>query len=323
MQYQTRDVIPPIEEWTDYGPMLGFAEDGEEPDDWRQYGLKDFGCHAERMGIMDGLGLAAEIDYEMIDGRVVARTPMLELSHEDYQYLGQGGRPYDGLFALGDDGSAYAYDGSLGFFRKLWGGIKKVGKRIAGGAKKLLKRTKVGSYLVKLGEKIYSVASKFVRPLVKFVGKYASKLAPVAALIPGWGPAIAAGLYTAGKVANLMNQYGVKLKGPKGKARGLKFKDKKSAKKFKKALKKAAKKQAKKMKRKGKRGMDGYDGLGFFPGFRKIMKRRRARRKARRVAAPRRVVRRRVGARGAPALRRIGARRPRRSMWAGATRFRR
>ena len=77
---------------------------------------------------------------------------------------------------------------------------------------------------------------KIVKPLVKFVGKYASKLAPIAALIPGYGPAIAAGLKIAGKVANAMNKYGVKIAGKVGQVRTLVSKDPEAIKRMQKEL---------------------------------------------------------------------------------------
>jgi len=237
-------------EFTDQGPYLGFGETNEMPDDWRKYGLRDYGVHAERLGILGGGGLLAEASYEYVDGQLVSRSPMLELAAEDWEYVRQGNRPYDGMLALGDDAAVYQYDGLGGFFKKLWGGIKKVGHRIASGAKKLIRKLPGGKYLIRLGQKIFKVAMKFVRPLMKFVGKYAAKLAPVAALIPGYGPAIAAALFTAGKVANIMNRYGVVLKGAKGKVRTLKFKKgAKSAKEFKRALEHAAKQEKKKHKK--------------------------------------------------------------------------
>jgi hypothetical protein len=67
---------------------------------------------------------------------------------------------------------------------------------------------------------------------MKFVGKYASKLAPIAALIPGYGTAIAGALYTAGKIAKVMQQFDVKT----DKAGHPKFKSPKHAHAFAQAL---------------------------------------------------------------------------------------
>lgn len=252
--------IPDLTQWHDYG--LGGDDGGftqKVPEDWREYGLPTWGAYADRLGWIDGcgLGLAAEVETEMIGGRPLARTPMLELSPRDYRWVQTMRKPYPGMQALGDTGAIYEFDGTLGFFKRIWGGIKKVAGKIRKGVRKVISKIPGGKYLIKLGQKVMKVAKKFVRPLARFVGKYAAKLAPVAALIPGYGSAIAAGLYTAGKVANLMNKYDVALTGPKGKARGLKFRgDKKKrakqAKAFQKALKKAAEKEKRRQKKGGK-----------------------------------------------------------------------
>jgi hypothetical protein len=255
--------IPDLTQWTDYG--LGgegedaFSENLREPEDWRLYGLPEFGAYAEMLGFIDGcgMGIAAEVRPELYGRQVLARTPMLELSPRDYRYVKVMRRPYDGMMALGDTGEIYEFDGSLGFFKRIWGGIKKVARKVRKGVRKVVSKIPGGKYLIKLGKKVMKVAKKFVRPLARFVGKYAAKLAPVAALIPGWGPAISAGLYGAGKIANLMNKYDIKITGAKGKVRKLAVKGdkKKAAKKmkaFQKALKRAAQKESRRQKKGGK-----------------------------------------------------------------------
>lgn len=254
--------VPDLTEMVDYGTYYGLAgeDDGAEPLDWRENVLKDFGTYSEYLGMLsgEGLGLSAEVEHmRMPDGSYVARTPMLELAPEDYAFTKKYKYVKHGTMALGDDGSIYRYDGLSGFFKKLFkkakGLVKKVVKKVGGGVKKLLKKIPGGKYLVKLGEKIWKTATKFVKPLIKFVGKYAAKLAPVAALIPGYGPAIAGALYTAGKVANIMNKYGVSLLGKKGKARRLKFKSGQSAKDFQRELKQEAEKAKKEMSKRKKK----------------------------------------------------------------------
>ena len=246
--------IPDLTQWEDLG-LGGYDEsDGQSPEDWRRYGIEDFGAHSEFMGIMDGQGLAlaAEVTPEMYGNRVVARTPMLELDPEDYRYMNVMKRPYDGMMALGDDGSIYEFDGTLGFFKKLFRGVKKIARRVRRGVRKIIKKIPGGKYLIRLGKKVWGIAKKFVRPLARFVGKYAAKLAPVAALIPGYGPAIAAGLYTAGKIANLMNKWDVKITGAAGKLRKIKFPSGKTAKRFQAQLKKMAKAEKRRQARGGK-----------------------------------------------------------------------
>jgi len=248
---------PNITQWEDYG--LGGVDDGQEPEDFRRYGLPNYGAYAEMLGIMSGeeVPLIAEVSQDLYGNRVLARTPMLELTPQDYKYIQVLKRPYQGMMALGDDGTLYEYEGTdgtlgWGFFKKIFkkakSAVRKVARRVKGAATKILKKIPGGKYLLKLGSKIFKIANRLVKPLTKFVGKYAAKLAPVAALIPGYGPAIAAGLYTAGKIANLMNEYGVKLTGPAGAVRSLVFPGGNVAKKFKKALTKAAKRAVRQKK---------------------------------------------------------------------------
>lgn len=245
----------------DMGGLSGIetASSQNLPEDWRNYGIPDFGAYSEYDGVISGDDippLAAEVSYNLEGNRLTARSPILELNRKDFQYLKKYRKPYHGMMALGDDLETYAFDGSLGFFKKLFRRVKKrvkkVARRIGRGIKKVIKKIPGGKYLIRLGKKIWKVAHKFVKPLVKFVGKYAAKLAPVAALIPGFGPAVAAGLYTAGKVANLMQKYGIKLKGARGKVRKLAFPSATIAKKFRRKLKKEARKEAKRQRR-GKR----------------------------------------------------------------------
>jgi len=241
---------PAIDQWEDlsFGSLGG--DDGTEPDDWGTVGPIGFGALAPDYGIIDGRaleGLGVEVDEEeWAPGLVGARTPMLEVSPQDYMYMSFVGRPYNGMLAMGDDGEMYAYDGTLGrgffkkMFRKIKKGVKWVRGKIKKGIRKVLKKSKFGRFLLKIGGKIKKIAMKIVRPLMKFVGKWASKLAPIAALIPGYGTAIAAGLAAAGKIAKTMQKWGVMTKGPKGKVRGLKLKDPKNLKPFQQELKKEA-----------------------------------------------------------------------------------
>jgi hypothetical protein len=271
--------------WVDYAGFGDYAASTPDRDlpDFRVYGIKDFGAYAEHLGMMGGCGLAAEVDENDEDGLGRAWAPMIELAPHDYAYLQRRGEAYDGMKGVGDNGDVYEFDGSLGFFKKLFKRIKKGAKKVLskakGFAKKLIKKIPGGKYLLKLGSKIWKVAKKLVKPLVKFVGKYASKLAPVAALIPGWGPAIAAGLHTAGKIARRMQQFGVKLATPKGGGLSkLKFPSGKAAKAFKQAIKKDAKKLARKSKKiKSKKRRRISRGIAPPP-------KRRSRRTSRRIA---------------------------------------
>ncbi len=256
-----------IEQWQDYG-LAGVAEPEhteQGPIEWSTLGLSNWGwmdspngkiSTTGMYGIIDGAmlgGLAVEVDENDDWGGGVVRTPMIELALDDYDYVSQNGQPYDGMLGLGDTGELYVYDGLSGWFKKLRRRIKKrvrkVARRIKRGIKKVLKKSKFGRFLLKVGGKIHRIAMKIVKPLIKFVGKYAAKLAPIAALIPGFGPAIAGGLMVAGKVAKLMQKYGVRTKGAPGKVRGLKLKNPRNLRRFRNALKKEATKMQRFKKR--------------------------------------------------------------------------
>lgn len=250
--------VPNIDQWNHYGfagTDIDHTQGEYEPEDWSTVGLAGWGYMAgpggtmmsavDRYGIIDGVGLSGigvEVDSEdeWEDGSGLVRTPMLELAPEDFQYMRDNGRPYHGMMALGDTGEIYTYDGLGGFFKKLFKkikrGVKKVARKVKRGIKKVLSKTKFGRWLIKVGGKIKKIAMKIVRPLVKFVGKWAGKLAPIAAIIPGYGTAIAAALTAAGRIAKVMQKYGVRTKGKKGTVRSLKFKNPKRFPKFKKAL---------------------------------------------------------------------------------------
>lgn len=214
-------------QWQDLSGFLGFEESSATPQEWSSVGLAGFGYLAGEMGVISGDEQNLPLAEVMSDADGIARTPLVELAPQDFQYVKQYGQPYNGMLGLGDDGTVYQYNGNLGagFFSKLFKrirkGVRKVAQRIKKGLRKIISKLPGGKWILKIADKIHKVAMKLVRPLMKFVGKYASKLAPIAALIPGYGPAIAAGLKIAGKVANLMNKYGVKLAGKKGKARTL------------------------------------------------------------------------------------------------------
>jgi hypothetical protein len=242
--------MPDLAFHRDYG-LAGTDE--QEPRDFRAYAGKYFG---PALGpVIDGIGLgglAAEVDVDIVDGTPIARTPLLSISPQDARYIRVMGEPKHGTIALGDDGSIYEYDGTIGagFFKRLFRRVKKGFRKLVKGIKGVIKKLPGGRYLVKLGEKLHAIAMKVVRPLIKFVGKYASKLAPIAALIPGYGPAIAGALFAAGKVAKLMQKFDVATVGKKGSVRRLSFGDPKKAHAFKAELHKEALQAALRMKAK-------------------------------------------------------------------------
>jgi len=208
------------------------------------------GAYAEPFGIMGGGNITAEVDPGP-DGYAV--TPLLEVGLIDYSHMQNTGAPYVGMGATDAiTGDYYRYEqdpvSGLGFFRKIFRrvrkGVRKVAKRIGKGVKRFIKKLPGGKYLLRFGRKLKKIAMKMVKPLAKLVGKAAPFLAKVAAFIPGYGPAIAAGLHTAGKIANVMKKIGVKKK--KGK---LSFSSGQQMKAFKQAMKQEAAKAAAGMKR--------------------------------------------------------------------------
>lgn len=237
--------------WPDYGFGGVDPEPNAEPIEWSYLGLSDWGWMNTPQGKMstvasygmipgEMLGFGVEVDDNDAWGPGTVRTPMIELALDDYQFVQQNGKPYDGMLGLGDTGEIYYYDGLGGFFKKLFRKVKKkvkkVARRVKRGIKKVLKKSKFGRFLLKVGGKIKKIAMKIVKPLIKFVGKYAAKLAPIAALIPGFGPAVAGGLMVAGKIAKTMQKWGVKTTGAAGKVRSLALKDPRKLGAFKKDL---------------------------------------------------------------------------------------
>lgn len=303
-------------DWRDFG-FAGseYIEDTGAPLPWDQVALKNFGSAIDMLGYIPNANhLAIEVDEDNeIDESGRVRTPMLELSADDYRYMEAVHFPYDGMMALGDDGAVYEYDGLAGFFKKLFKkakrAVKKASRRVKKAVKSVharvrktirsvLKKTKFGRWIIKIGDKIRSIAMKIVRPLMKMVGKWAGKLAPIAAMIPGYGTAVAGALVAAGKIAKVMQKFDAKLvqgltkKGKKSKVRRLKLKNAKKLGKMKKALVKEAKKLKGKKSKAQIRAMakalkkaKGGEGKGGFPKGIKVRKRGRGKRDSRHLKA--------------------------------------
>jgi hypothetical protein len=248
-----------------------------DPLPWDVYGLSGFGSYFDSLGYMPhGAGYMIEVDEDnRVAGTDYYRTPMLELAPGPYELVSKFGVVLDGTLALGDDGSVYEYDGFGGFFKKLIskakGVVKHIGKKVIRGAEGLLKKTKFGRAIIKLKNRILSTALKLVKPLLHVVGKWAPKLAPIAAMIPGVGPIVSGYLVAAGTAAKLAEAHGVEFveMAVTNKKTGKKEKQTKISGKpknilaYKKALEKAAKKAKKLPKDKLKKGaaaMKAYKG---------------------------------------------------------------
>jgi hypothetical protein len=216
-QYQEGDLL-----WLD---GCGLEDDGIPLTDWHNAVENGFGCYGSVLGAINNPGWEVEVD-ELDDlGNGYVRTPMLEFSPDDFEYLQTVGFPHKGMQAYGDNGYIYEWtshptDGGLGgrlknFFKKVGRGIKKGVKTVGRGVKKLaqkgkkfLAKTKFGRALIKIGGKMWKVAMKIVYPIAKKVGPWLARLAPIAMAIPGIGPAISAAMVAAGGVAKIITKVG-------------------------------------------------------------------------------------------------------------------
>lgn len=179
--------------------------DGDEPEDLQTV-IEGFGAHSAALGDYGiyepqnilGESFPLEGDYGI--------SPILEVGLADYAHLQTFG-PYEGMLALGLDGQVYQYqtDGlGKSWFRRIAGRIKKRLRRFRKRLRKIIKKLPGGKFLVKIGGKLRAIAAKAVRG----IAKAAPILSKIAAFVPGYGPAIAAGLKVAGKVASAARKLG-------------------------------------------------------------------------------------------------------------------
>lgn len=200
-----------------FAGLCGADDDQSNHLDWSKNIVSGFGAHVGSLGYVweqDKLPPVEVSDDDITTqgfGGYV-RTPVLELGASDYQQFVNTGEVPDQAIALGDDGELYQYSGLDGFFKRLFKRVRKAVKKVRSKIRKkirgLLKRTRFGRILLKVHDRVVGVMMKIVKPLAKVVGKWASKLAPIAAIIPGYGTAVAGALLAAGKIANVMNKYG-------------------------------------------------------------------------------------------------------------------
>jgi len=191
----------------------GTEEDGSSLSPWDRYVNLGFGRYVDTMGYIDGPdNIAVRVDEydDLGDGTV--RTPILELAPYDYDYVRTVGFAHPGMMAISDTGDLYEYDGLSGLFSRIRKGFKKIVKKglkkVHKITKKVLSKTKFGKALIKIGDKVLKTSMKIVVPLAKKVGKWAPRLAPVAALIPGVGPAISGAMLAAGAIGKVVGKYG-------------------------------------------------------------------------------------------------------------------
>lgn len=193
----------------------GFENDGKTLAAFDEEIHPGFGRYIGAMGMLEPSNLPVAVDeFDNLGGGIV-RTPMMELAPYDYKYVEKMGVPYDGMKAVSDMGDLYEWSTMDGLFSRIKRGFRKVRKKIRRGRRKLRKimaKTKFGRVLIKIGGKIKKIALKVVLPLAKVVGKWAPRLAPIAALIPGVGPIISGAMLAAGTAGKLIDKYGSKIK---------------------------------------------------------------------------------------------------------------
>jgi hypothetical protein len=187
----------------------------------------EWGQYIDTMGY---IGNASQFEIELmpedfIDGeRAIA--PILALSPSDYEYVSYVGCPYPGMLAQGNTGYIYEWTPAaqaerLGykpgdFFRAIGRGLKRLGKAIVNVVKwawdkieTVFEATKFGRWILRIKDRVLEFATNIVTPFARIVGKWAPALAPLTALIPGIGPAIAAYVMSAGAAAKAYLKYGV------------------------------------------------------------------------------------------------------------------
>jgi len=146
-------------------------------------------------------------------------TPMLEFAPMDYQMIkNNGGIPLVGMEAISDLGDLYEYvpvptlDGRLRrAFKRLRKRVRRRFVKIGRGIKRAIKKTRFGRAIIRLGKKIVSVSKRIIKKIAPIVGKWCTRLAPLAAMIPGFGPAISGVMLAVGTAATLIHKYGGKV----------------------------------------------------------------------------------------------------------------
>lgn len=146
-------------------------------------------------------------------------TPMLEFAPMDYQMIkNNGGIPLVGMEAISDLGDLYEYvpvptlDGRLRrAFKRLRKRVRRRFVKIGRGIKRAIKKTRFGRAIIRLGKKIVTVSKRIIKKIAPIVGKWCTRLAPLAAMIPGFGPAISGVMLAVGTAATLIHKYGGKV----------------------------------------------------------------------------------------------------------------
>lgn len=244
--------------------LLGFVGFGD-------VGLSGFGHLAGEHGIVDCAKLQKPLMVEVgTDDSGLVYAPNVELTPNDLNFVKLTGAPYHGMWGLSEEGEPVVWDqtaGMGGWFRKLFkrvaSKVRKIAAKVKSVVKKVIRKIPGGKALMKIGSKIWSISKKLVKPLLAKLGPIALKLAPIAALVPGVGTAVSAGLLAVGTVNKIMQSTGVRLfKDAVSSVAKLKFESPQQAAKFQAALKNEVAK-AKAIAARG-RTPRGGDGGGFL-----------------------------------------------------------
>jgi hypothetical protein len=219
--------------------MMGFVGFGD-------VGLAGFGHLAGMHGIVDCAKLQKPLMVEVgTDESGLVYAPNVELTPNDLNFVKLTGAPYHGMWGLSEEGEPVVWDqtaGMGGWFRKLFkrvaSRVRKIAAKVKNVVKKVIRKIPGGKALMKIGSKIWNISKKLVKPLLAKLGPIALKLAPIAALVPGIGTAVSAGLLAVGTVNKIMQSTGVRLfKDAVSSVAKLKFESPQQAAKFQNALK--------------------------------------------------------------------------------------
>lgn len=163
--------------------------------------INGFGDVASCVGL-DGTGFLAEYDDDdMIGDTGYVRMKNFHLAPEDFGYVEYYGEPYDGMQALADDGDVYEYQSTE--MGSLWKKILKKNPKFQRIVGKITRMTPGG-------RAAWWTHTKIAKPVMKKLEPYSKQLAPIAKMIPFFGPYIAAALEINGTVYEIKQKTGVK-----------------------------------------------------------------------------------------------------------------
>lgn len=140
-------------------------------------------------------------DDDVIGDTGFVRVKSFALSPEDFGYVDAYGAPYEGMQALADDGDVYQW--SCDGFGSLWKKILRKNPKFQRIVGKITRMTPGG-------RAAWWTHTKVAKPIMRKLEPYSKQLAPIAKLIPWFGPYIAAALEINGTVHEIKQKTGVK-----------------------------------------------------------------------------------------------------------------